>query len=65
MESKSKIQKLIDEFEEKFYKSGLVNSFAEKVYKHGFMDGYEQGYKDAINRREPLIHEPRKEDKDA
>ncbi len=44
MENKSEMQKLIDEFEEKFCKSGLVDSFAEKVYKHGFYDGYEQGH---------------------
>lgn len=45
-------------------KCGSSEFCEEKVYKQGFMDGYERGYKDAINRREPLIHEPRKEDKE-
>ncbi len=64
MEDKSEMQKMIDEFEEKFYKSGLVDSFAEKVYMHGFTDGYEQGFKYAIDHK-ALIHEPRKEDENA
>ncbi len=59
MENKSEMQKDIDEFEEKFFKSGLVDTFAEKVYKHGFTDGYEQGYKDVIKMmaREMVQHD--------